>query len=185
MLQPCEPVAPSAILERRFLRGRQFEADVVAEMRACTPMPSWSRPRTGRSGRATAEAMAGGANLVIHGRLPADPAGRRVGEPDVLVRVIGTGAYRPIDIKHHQTLEVVPERKSSLNSSLVRMGLEDAEVDPKRSTRKRRDDVLQLAHYQRMLEIAGAAAPEGQKVRVAARGGLHTAGAASSASSGS
>ena len=106
--------------------------------------------------------MAGGADLVVHGRLPADPSGRRVGEPDVLVRVVGTGAYRPVDIKHHQTLEVVPESKSSLNSGFDRPGLEDAEVDPKRSTRKRRDDVLQLAHYQRMLEAAGMAATDGR-----------------------
>ena len=163
VLQPCDPLEPSAILERRFQRGRQFEADVVAEMVSLHPdaVVVDAEDRAQRE-KATAEAMAADADLVVHGRLPADPSGRRVGEPDVLVRVIGTRAYRPVDIKHHQTLEVVPESKSSVNSGFDRPGLEDAEVDPQRSTRKRRDDVLQLAHYQRMLEAAGMAATDGR-----------------------
>jgi predicted RecB family nuclease len=163
VLRPCEPLETSAVLERRFWRGRQFEADVVGEIVSFHPdaVVIEAEDRTERE-LATAVATAGGADLVIHGRLAADPAGRRVGEPDVLVRVIGTGAYRPVDIKHHQTLEVVPESKSSVNSSLARPALEDAGVDPKRSTRKRRDDVLQLAHYQRMLEAAGTAAADGR-----------------------
>ena len=163
VLRPCEPLGPSAILERRFLRGREFEADVVAELvslhrdAVVVEAEDWTEREA-----ATAVAMAGAADLVIHGRLPADPSGRRVGEPDVLVRVAGTGAYRPVDVKHHQTLEVVPETRSSLNSSLGDPGFEDAEVDLKRSARKRRDDVLQLAHYQRMLEATGIAVAEGR-----------------------
>jgi len=163
VLRPCEPFEPSALLERRFLRGRQFEADIVDEIGSLhrDAVVIEAEDRKERES-ATAAAMASGADLVIQGRLPADSAGRRVGEPDLLVRVVGTAAYRPVDVKHHQTLEVVPEGGPSVNSSFDRPGLEDAETDPKRSTRKRRDDVLQLAHYQRMLEVAGAAAPEGR-----------------------
>ena len=31
-LRPCEPLPPSPVLERRFEKGREFEADVVAEL---------------------------------------------------------------------------------------------------------------------------------------------------------
>src|SRR5580700_2958019 len=74
VLQPCEPLAPSALLERRFLRGRQFETGVVAEMMRLhhDAVVVEAEDRTERE-RATAEAMAGGADLVVHGRLPADP----------------------------------------------------------------------------------------------------------------
>ncbi|MHB1447436.1 MAG: TM0106 family RecB-like putative nuclease [Acidimicrobiales bacterium] len=164
VLQPCDPLPTSAVLERRFERGRQFEVEVVARLvELHDDAVVVDGVDTSARESATVSAMDSGADLIIGGRLPADSVGRRVGKPDLLVRVPGTGFYRPVDIKHHQTLTVVgSDEQASVNSSLERLGWEDASPDPVRPARKRRDDLLQLAHYQRMLEAAGRAAPEGR-----------------------
>src|SRR5262249_54748118 len=110
---PCEPLPPSAVLERRFARGRDFEARIVATLLDAHPMARLlaSDDRDLRVERedATRAAMTEGAALITGGRLPSDPAGRRVGEPDLLVAAVpdkGSGrvGYRPVDVKHHRTL---------------------------------------------------------------------------------
>ena len=100
------------------------------------------------------EAMRDGVPLIVGGRLPADPAGRRVGEPDLLVAAAGRG-YRAADVKHHLCLDIdgIPAHCSSPG------GLTWESADTAASARKRKDDLFQLAHYQRMLEVIGMAAP--------------------------
>ncbi len=101
--------------------------------------------------------------VIVGGRLPADLAGRRVGEPDLLVAAASGSGYRPVDIKHHRCLRADPGGRPALCSPLDRLSWEAAHVAPGWSARKHRDDLLQLAHYQRMLEAAAIAASGGRQ----------------------
>ena len=166
---PCEPLPYSAAVERRLARGRDFEARIVARLAGQHPgaiiLLTQDRDRRAEREAATAAAIASDAQLIIGGRLPADLAGRRVGEPDLLVAAAGSG-YRAVDIKHHRTLDPGQAGQSSgqgaLCSALDALVLEAAAPDPACSPRRHRGDLLQLAHYQRMLEAAGLAAVDGR-----------------------
>ncbi len=162
-VRPCEPLPPSPVLERRFARGRQFEAEVVARLLALHPDARVIGGDT-RAERdaATLGAMMAGVPLIVGGRLPADVAGRRVGEPDLLVAAAGGSGYRPVDIEHHHCLDAGPGDLPARWSPLGRMVWEEAEADPGRSARKRKDDLLQLANYQRMIEAAAMAPAAGR-----------------------
>jgi hypothetical protein len=162
-VRPCDPLPVSRVAERRFARGLRFEAEVVARLAALHPDAQVvaDGDRADREA-ATAGAMREGTPLIVAGRLPADLAGRRVGEPDLLVAAAGGSGYRPVDIKHHRCLDPGPGGLPARCSSLDRPAWEAAEEDSGSSARKRRDDLLQLAHYQRMLEAAGLAAPGGR-----------------------
>jgi predicted RecB family nuclease len=162
LVQPCEPLPVSRVLERRFAAGRRFEAEVVAGLvplhpGACVVAGADRDEREA----ATAAAMRAGAPVILGGRLPPDPAGRRVGEPDLLVLAEDSG-YRPVDIKHHRCLDPCPGGLPAYCSPLDRLAFEAAQLVPDSSARKRRDDLLQLAHYQRMLEASAMAAPGGR-----------------------
>ncbi len=178
-IRPCEPLPPSAVLERRFARGRDFEATMVTALLEAHPLARVladdDRDRRGERADATAAAMSEGAALIIGGRLAADEAGRRVGEPDLLVATApaagpspagqgsaGPARYRPVDIKHHRTLAPRPAgspEPPALCTVLGELTWEAATLEDASSARVRRADLLQLAHYQRMLEPAGFAPP--------------------------
>lgn len=163
VLQPCEPVPVSAVLERRLVKGRRFEAATVASVLGLHPGALRIQADNAlEREEATTTALEEGAEVVLGARLPTDRAGRRVGEPDVLVRA-GSGGYRPIDIKWHRSLDPAdPQSPPARCSDLAALTLEDAGYDPRSSARRRRDDLLQLAHYQRMLEAAGRAPGDGR-----------------------
>jgi predicted RecB family nuclease len=174
-LQPCEPLPTSPVIERRFARGRQFEADVVASLLGLHPGATVVTGEARDEREATTlEALAAGAALIIGGRLPADLDGRRVGEPDLLVRVEGSAGYRAVDIKHHLTLGADPDGVPALCSALEGPAWEAATENPGRTARKRKDDLLQLAHYQRMLEAAGLAAQKDRQGGIVGVEGLVT-----------
>jgi predicted RecB family nuclease len=164
-IRPGEPLPPSAAVQRRLARGREFEARIVAALCRHHPggavLVSEDRQLRPEREQATLAAMMSGAQLIIGGRLPADLAGRRVGEPDLLVGAAESG-YRAVDIKHHRSLNPRPDSPSGTAaaccSDFTGLVLEAAAADHARMPRKRRDDLLQLAHYQRMLEAAGLAA---------------------------
>jgi predicted RecB family nuclease len=162
-LRPGAPLPTSPVLERRFLRSRQFEADTTAALLPLRPdaILVGGERGTEREDR-TFEAMASGAGVIVGGRLPPDLAGRRVGEPDIIVRAESTSGYRAIDVKYHLTLLAGSDGLPGLCAPLGVLSLERAIRDPDRSARKRKDDLLQLAHYQRMLEALGKAAPDGR-----------------------
>jgi predicted RecB family nuclease len=161
---PCQPLPTSPAVERRFTRGRHFETDILASLvelhrDAAVVAPSDATAEEA----ATMGAMVGGAPLVLGGRLPADLSARRVGRPDVLVRACHSTGYRAVDVKHHQTLEATsPNGLPSWRSPLSSPGWEHAALADGFSARKSKSDLLQLAHYQRMLEAAGLAASDGR-----------------------
>src|SRR5262249_42981947 len=164
-IRPCEPLPPSAAVERRLARGREFEARIVAALRLRHPgaavLLSHGKELRPEPEQAPLAATASGTQRVVGGRVPADLAGRRVGEPDLLVSAAKSG-YRAVDIKHHRSLNQRPDGSSGAPaaccSDLSGLVLESAAADHARVARRRRDDLLQLAHYQRMLEAAGFAA---------------------------
>ncbi len=165
-IEPGDPLPPSAALERRLTRGREFEARIVADLAGHHPdaviLTHQDQHSRAERESATLTAIASGCRVIIGGRLPADLAGRRVGEPDLLVRAAGSG-YRPVDVKHHRALDIADSPgPGALCSPLDALGLESAEPDPAATPRRNRGDLLQLAHYQRMLEAAGLAAADGR-----------------------
>lgn len=162
VLRPSDPLPASPELQRRFDRGREFEDTAVERLEEAMPETVVAVAETEEElEAATADAMASRVSVIAGGRLPTDRTGKRVGKPDLLV-LADDGGYRPVDVKHHMALEPSqPDRPGlpALCSSLAQPRFEDATVDDQFWARKREDDLLQLAHYQRMLEAAGLAAP--------------------------
>ena len=152
------PVGPE--VQRRFDQGNAFEESAITQLE-----------RLGGTGRVIDEATDELATVAVENvavllgaRLPTDFQGRRVGRPDMLVVAPG-GGYRAVDVKHHVVLDPAgPDDRSSpaLVSTLELPAFEDAASDELYSPRKREGDLLQLAHYQRMLEAAGLAAEGGR-----------------------
>ncbi len=169
VLQPCEPLPPSPPLQRRLDRGVAFEREVVTrliELHSGAVVITAQDPERTDAVKAareakTLQAMTDGVPLIIAGRLPTDLVGRRVGEPDLLVAVDGGVKYRPVDIKHHRTLQSTAGVQA-LCSTLDELAWEYAAPADGVSARKRGEDLLQLAHYQRMLESIGFAADDGR-----------------------
>ena len=163
-LRPCEPLPTSPALERRFALGRGFEVEIFDQLVSeRSDAVRITADKADERQSATHTAMSQGAPLILGGRLPPDMKGRRVGEPDLLVRVDTSGSprYRAVDVKHHRTLGTFVKRVARL-SPLTDPRFEASIEDPERSPRKRRGDLLQLAHYQRMLEAAGMSAEGGR-----------------------
>lgn len=186
---PCEPLPHSAPVERRLARGVEFERQVVTMLLAehpdacliATQDAERSEQVKAEREAATVRAMRDGAPLIIGGRLPADQTGRRVGEPDLLVAAAGGGrpSYRAVDVKHHASLRPgaqpggrrpIPARCSPLAAPWW----ERAELAETTTGRRRPDDLLQLAHYQRMLEAAGFAAEDGRYAGIIGTEGVVT-----------
>jgi predicted RecB family nuclease len=163
VLQPAPllPVPESA--QRRMADGVEFEAEVfdrLTELHSSAVVIHRGGPedRADREQR-TLHAMDSGAFLILGGRLPAEPAARRVGEPDVLVAAPG-GGYHPVDVKHHRTLTSgwgVP----TVVADLADPSHAHAEAPDDLCAVKQKGDLFQLAHYRRMLEACGHAAPDG------------------------
>lgn len=162
LLRPCEPPPPSPAQERLAKRGSEFEATILSQIMELHPgtvaVPSLPAPDREH---ATGLAMAAGAPVVTGGRLPQDLAGHRVGEPDLLVRA-PDGGYQPVDVKSHLELTSEPGPFAGRSASLELLTRDEAGEEQGRWARKNRADLLQLAHYQRMLEAAGEA-PDGER----------------------
>jgi hypothetical protein len=99
-------------------QGVEFEASILASGQA-----GWRGAVVITAGAAasqrealTTSAMQAEAPLIIGGRLPTDLVGRRVGEPDLLVRA-ALGGYGAVDIKMHRTLD--PDASSGARRSAL------------------------------------------------------------------
>ena len=152
--------------------GRDFEARVFELLTAAIPdavVIDESLPRTAREA-ATVDAMERAVPLVIGGRLPVDRLGLRVGEPDLLVRSdaltlsAADDGYLPVDVKHHKTLDVrtKDDAAGAITSELGTLFLGPSDPDDELEACWRWPDLLQLAHYQRLLEACGQASRLGR-----------------------
>ncbi|CEP26236.1 nuclease (RecB family) [Propionibacterium freudenreichii subsp. freudenreichii] len=107
---------------------------------------------------ATADAVAAGALLIIAPVLPLDVAGHRAGQPDVLVlgppAPDGDTGYYPVIIKRHRVLEASPRGRRQPCTPLSG-GQRLLRVAGCGVRTHREGDLLQLAHYRRILEATG------------------------------
>lgn len=143
-----------AQLQILFDEGRAFQDEVVSVLRDVLDDgafidadQSWDA-----SIDATVIAMRRRAPVIVGGRLP-DVAARR-GAPDLLVRVGAGAAYLPVDIKHHHTLKASKTNELTFSSIDAPMRWESTSGVCNRGSH-RRDDVMQLSHYTRMLQDLG------------------------------
>ncbi len=116
---------------------------------------------------ATLAAMADGVPIIVDGLLPLDVEGHRSGRADLWVRGLdaanGSPGYHPVMVKLHRMLERVtpgPAHEPLPVSPLATPFLADAVAAPSRALRlaSREPDLLQLAHYWRLLSATGHAA---------------------------
>jgi hypothetical protein len=163
VLVPGIRVEPGAFQQRLFDNGNAFEDITVAEILLGTPETVVIEGGGSDAAVATLATMRDGAPIILNGRL-IDTAGRRVGKPDLLVRA-GDGGYRAADIKWHMALEVAKAAGNpdpAFISPIASLDRESASADVDFVVRRNEGDVLQLAHYQRMLEALGFAASDGR-----------------------
>ena len=142
----------------RLDEGIAFEASVVAELRAVAASDWVFVDETASPGlqvEATTSAVAAEAAVVVGARLPDDTAAARSGAPDVLV--YARGGYVAVDVKHHRTIDTGDS--GLLTSTLAVPTPSAATLLADSELRAGKDDALQLAHYRRMLQAHGWAAP--------------------------
>jgi len=159
--------------------GLDFEARVFELLAAAVPDVVVIDPDSSRSAieASILGAMDRGAPLIIGGRLPVDEAAHRAGEPDLLVRSDAFDAtaagneYLPVDVKHHGTLRTKrsEDADGAVTSSLKALFLGPYDPDAELESQWRWPDLLQLAHYQRMLEACGHASRLGRWAGIVGR----------------
>lgn len=158
------PVAEVPV-SRWTIQGIEFEAAVVERLTStlgdsCTDLRSLGH---GDAAAATIHAMGAGIPVIVGAALPDDIDGHRRGRPDLLVRAHrradGAWGYRPADIKSHQIVR--PTKTGTVSTADL-----DTLADPRATTTRtglspnsshRLSDLMQLAHYWRILEACGHA----------------------------
>lgn len=153
------PETPPA-LAQLFGEGKLFEVEVTDALnslygevgRELLVMVERGLKDWDRNIAATIEAMHRGAPVIVNGRLP--NTNGRSGAPDVLLR--HGGGYLPVDIKMHGTLtkqSTAANPASKVQVSALLSPLERVEhIGRSNKGGHWQDDVLQLAHYTRMLQ---------------------------------
>jgi len=167
---PPEGVVRRAPTPARLARreaGLVFEGEIFDLLVAAHPDAVDLRGVTDRGDTVakTVAALQAGAPMVLAGWLPDDTGQHRSGRPDVLLRGRQRGdgrwGYLPVDVKSHKTLAApssttCPGYLSSLDDIATHPAdLAEAVDEPARWTGKIADDLVQLAHYWRMLQAHG------------------------------
>ncbi|HIT75559.1 MAG TPA: TM0106 family RecB-like putative nuclease [Candidatus Avipropionibacterium avicola] len=153
-------------LQELFDLGEQFEAEVAS--RLLQQLPGTVDLREFDAAEAEERlraAVAEGAPAILGASLPMDPEGHRVGRVDLLVRgpdrPDGRPGYGPVEIKRHRVLE---RRRAGMAAPAAWIAplnepARAVEVAERRFRFGSREaDLVQLAHYWRMLEAAGLGA---------------------------
>ncbi|BEL02025.1 hypothetical protein Q0Z83_002160 [Actinoplanes sichuanensis] len=156
---PRPEVRVTPEMQALFDAGVDFETEVL-DMWAALDLPGYVDLRDLDGDKhvhigATIGAMRAGAAIIVGGRLPDDHDGARTGKPDILLRDDDRG-YHPADIKAHHVLD--RKHDNAPASTLKAPAWRDAVPLPDGGARHREEDLLQLAHYWRMLEACGHAA---------------------------
>ncbi|HVA05036.1 MAG TPA: TM0106 family RecB-like putative nuclease [Acidimicrobiales bacterium] len=171
ILRPVEPLPRSEFMGMLAAGGITYEREVFDTLGAAVEGVVEIDRAIDRGDREqlTADAMRNGTPLVIGGRLPVDATGHRVGEPDLLVRVgdrpkeRGLWAYVAVDVKHHIVRDGDDDDLPTMSEALLSAPWAETDgAGTSASTRTRYGDLVQLAHYQRMLEACGHQAEEGR-----------------------
>jgi predicted RecB family nuclease len=160
--------APNPVMEHRIAEGRRWEDTVVARLLHGTeptvaaesgnriepdaPVVIAREVHIRDREAITLEAMHSGVPLILGGRLSVESL-QSVGAPDILVRL--DDGYAPIDVKHHKAIgqSGIPVRATSLDQ----LGDTGGAVRMFRSNRV--NDLLQVAHYWKLLDHRGFANP--------------------------
>lgn len=150
-----EPAAPSPELVALRDAGIAFEAAILDELRdrfGDSERLVVLDADTGRDEqrRQTLAAMDAGVAVIAGALLP--QVNGRSGMPDVLIRY--AGGYLPVDIKNHRTLNTSKRSEAWVSTLSAPDQLLTCTGYSDRGTRWR-DDVMQLAHYTRMLQELG------------------------------
>lgn len=165
---PVDEAPVDEALQDLFDGGVAFETEVLDRLVAVCPgvvdlRELAEEPWAVRVG-ACAEAMAAGAVAIVAGAVPADPAGHRRGLADLWVRgadqADGRAGYHPVEVKWHKVRErnrtAPPLPVSALSAPRPGQAAQHAGERFRYGTRE--GDLLQVAHYWRLLQAAGWAA---------------------------
>ncbi|GIG73958.1 recombinase RecB [Planosporangium flavigriseum] len=154
---PRPEVEVSPELQRLFDLGRDFENDVFAQWigldnDGLVDLRDYDHDKYEHID-ATLRAMEYGVPVILGGRLPDDPDGGRTGKPDILLRETDGPGYHPADVKAHFVLD--KRETGGLVTCLHAPALANATALSDHGLRYREPDLLQLAHFWRMLEVCG------------------------------
>lgn len=141
-------------------RGMEFEDRVVGLIHALHPDDVVDLRDAGHemAVHLTQQALADGVAIIIGGSLPPDSHHHRAGRPDLLIRASprsdGRNGYVPVEIKSHRITK--SSRSGGVQTTTLENLGEGIDRDARRdlvpaSTNLQRD-LIQLAHYWRMLE---------------------------------
>ncbi len=165
-----ERTVPDEALAELFEGGQDFEVSVVAQLAASfggSSVDLRDHLRGAAAAAACLAAMSEGVAVIVGGLLPLDRAGHRSGAPDLLVRAADGSGYHPVEIKFHKVLERRRTARVAATASpgipLSELGQPTPEAAEPASGLQfrlsgRAADLVQLAHYQRMLQACGHAA---------------------------